>query len=91
MSYKNAAQIFPPELLREVQKYIDGDFLYVPRVTQHKRQWGTATTSKQELEIRNRQIYSDYLSGEKAGELAKKYFLSKKSIERIISQCRKRN
>ena len=91
MSYKNAAQILPPELLREVQKYIDGDFLYVPRVTNHRREWGATTTAKQELQERNLQIYSEYLSGERTERLAERYFLSKKSIERIISQCRKKN
>jgi len=89
MSYKNAAQILPPELLREVQKYIDGGFLYIPRATHQRREWGAGTTAKQELEERNMKIYYEYLHGSRAEVLAEKYFLSKKSIERIISNCKK--
>ena len=90
MSYKNAAQILPPELLREVQKYIDGGFLYIPRATHQRREWGAGTTAKRELEERNRQIYSEYIQGSKTEVLAERYFLSKKSIERIISNCKKK-
>lgn len=89
MSYKNAAQILPPELLREVQKYIDGDFLYIPRVTQHRREWGAGTTARQELEERNGKIFEAYLAGESTEDLAERFFLSRKSIERIISRFKK--
>ena len=90
MSYKNAAQILPPELLREIQKYVDGDFIYIPRSERNRREWGTGTTSRQELTERNRSIYRDHLAGIKPDKLAEKYFLSKKSIERIITRCRKK-
>ena len=89
MSYKNAAQILPTELLREIQKYVDGEFIYIPRSDRNRREWGTGTTSRQELRERNRMIYRDHLSGIKSDKLAEKYFLSKKSIERIITRCRK--
>ena len=42
------------------------------------------TQIKQELLVRNRQIYRDYLAGSKASELACKYYLSEKSIQRIL-------
>ena len=35
----NAAEILPEELLMEVQKYIDGDILYIPKVSP-KKEWG---------------------------------------------------
>ena len=89
MSYKNAAQILPSELLREIQKYVDGEFIYIPRSDQNRRQWGTGTTSRQELTERDRNIYRDHLSGIKAAEIAEKYYLSQKSIERIITRYKK--
>ncbi|MCI9176072.1 MAG: hypothetical protein HFH49_14255 [Lachnospiraceae bacterium] len=36
------------------------------------------------MQNRNRLIYRDYLSGMRVNELADEYFLSEKSIQRII-------
>ncbi|MFQ8600342.1 MAG: Mor transcription activator family protein [Oscillospiraceae bacterium] len=44
--------------------------------------------TRQELAERNRAIYADYLSGASMQELARKYFLSEKSMQRIIRQQR---
>jgi len=49
-----------------------------------KQAWGTKTQTKQELLARNQQIYKDYLAGSKTSELACKYYLSEKSIQRIL-------
>ena len=40
MSYKKATQILPQELLIKVQEYIDGEFLYIPRISDNKKNWG---------------------------------------------------
>ena len=32
MGYKKAAHILPQKLLEEVQEYVDGEFIYIPRV-----------------------------------------------------------
>ena len=45
MKYVNAAEILPERLLRELQTYIDGDVLYVPRQTS-KKEWGTVSGSR---------------------------------------------
>lgn len=89
MSYKKATHVLPQELLTKVQEYIDGEFIYIPRVSNNKKNWGTATSTRQELQDRNQQIYMDYLAGEKMECLAEKYFLSVKSIQRIIGQLKK--
>ena len=31
MSYKKAAQILPDELIRQIQQYVDGEAIYIPR------------------------------------------------------------
>ena len=36
MNYKNATQILPQELLTQIQKYIDGEFIYIPRLSENK-------------------------------------------------------
>lgn len=88
MGYKKAAQVLPKDLLAKVQKYVDGEFLYIPRAADNKKCWGEATTTRREIKERNRQIYADYVSGIKMEALAEKYYLSLKSIQRIIGQAK---
>lgn len=91
MGYKKAAHILPQELLAEVQTYIDGEFIYIPRISDHKKRWGATTATRQELKDRNKQIYADYLQGTSMEALADTYFLSVKSIQRIVGQLKKNN
>ena len=88
MGYKKAAQVLPKDLLAKVQKYVDGEFLYIPRAADNKKCWGATTTTRREIKERNRQIYADYISGIKMEALAEKYYLSLKSIQRIIGQAK---
>lgn len=90
MSYRSADQILPNELLVLVQQYVDGDYLYIPRKESKRKKWGENTTIKQELEARNTAIYEDYVFGMSMEELAEKYFLSEKSIQRVVYQKRSR-
>lgn len=82
MSYKRATHILPNDLLERVQEYVDGDFIYIPRKSGNKKEWGSNTSTRRELRQRDLQIYEDYLTGNPLQELSKKYFLSLKSIQR---------
>ncbi|KHD34958.1 histidine kinase [Clostridium acetobutylicum] len=86
MSYKKAINIIPDYLLEKVQEYVDGEFIYIPRKAENKKKWGERTSTCDELKKRNDQIYDDYLTGYSKESLAKKYFLSLKSIQRIIRE-----
>ena len=85
MRYKNATQHLPKELLEQVQQYADGEFLYIPRIKGAKKEWGARTTTRRELMARNERIYKEYLAGARADALARRYFLSIKSIQRIVA------
>ena len=89
MSYKKATQVLPQELLEQIQKYVVGEYLYIPRITENKKSWGTETSTRRELQARNQNIYEDYLGGTTVSDLAAVYFLSPKSIQRILSQMKK--
>lgn len=91
MGYKKATHVLPHDLLLKVQEYIDGEFLYIPRISDNKKSWGETTSTRQELQDRNQRIYDDYLAGKRMEFLAEKYFLSLKSIQRIIGQLKKKN
>lgn len=84
MSYKRADKILPMKLIREIQTYVDGENIYIPKIEGNRKSWGEQTTIKEELSERNRKIAEDYRSGLNVSQLAEKYFLSDKSIQRII-------
>lgn len=46
MKYKNAQDILPDKLLKELQQYISGETLYVPNV-QSKKGWGEASGARE--------------------------------------------
>lgn len=86
MSYKKAEAILPIEVIELIQNYIDGECIYIPKKDENKLSWGSNTSTKEILKKRNFNIYKDYLAGMKIKTLAEKYFLSTKSIERIVLQ-----
>ena len=86
MSYKKAKHILPLELLKEIQKYVEGESIYILRRSDRKKPRGTSAASLKYFQKRNAQIFSEYLAGESQDLLSEKYFLSLKSIQRIIRQ-----
>jgi len=88
MGYIKAEEILPAEVIELIQQYIDGKNIYIPRKQNHRQAWGKSTKIRQELFVRNEQIYRDYQKGFKVPELAEKYFLSEKSIQRIIREIK---
>ena len=84
MGYIRAEEIVPAEIIELVQQYVDGTNIYIPRKAAHRQEWGAKTRIRQELSERDRRIYEDWLSGDNASKLADKYFLSEKSIWRIL-------
>ncbi|GEN89539.1 hypothetical protein OSO01_42780 [Oceanobacillus sojae] len=60
------------------------NILIFPIKQDNKKCWGASTSTRKELKLRNTDIYNDYLSGMDTFDLAKRYYLSAKSIQRII-------
>ncbi len=89
MGYIKAEEILPVEVIQLIQQYVDGQNIYIPRKSENRSQWGSGTGIRKELHKRNQQIYNDYLAGDKISALAVRYYLSEKSIQRIISEKRK--
>ena len=85
MKYKNAAEILPPGLLREVQYHIEGELLYIPR-SDSKQEWGAVSGSKKFYSERNSQIRELFRGGKTVEELAKKFGLSSSTIKKILYQ-----
>ena len=90
MGYRKAETILPPEVVALIQQYVDGEYIYIPRREGKRKSWGETTGCRKETSERNRRLYRDYRAGMRMKELAEKYFLSIKSIQRIVTEERKR-
>mgnify|MGYP003364060446 CR=1 FL=1 len=84
VSYTNADRILPRELLDAIQQYADGVYLYIPRKAERKR----ATDSRRERLARNRELYEKHLGGAPVHKLAEEYYLSAKTIYKILASMR---
>lgn len=84
MGYRKAEEILPMEVIEIIQRYVDGENIYIPRKIDQRKEWGSSTDIRKELKDRNSSIWNDYQEGDSVKDLAFKYFLSEKSIQRII-------
>lgn len=86
MKYEKAQEVLPEELVKMIQKYVDGKYLYIPRKSENHKAWGENSGIRTSLKVRNNEIYQKYLSGATINALSEEYYLSEKSIRRIIGQ-----
>lgn len=79
MKYVNAAEILPDKLLKELQRYIEGEVLYIPKASS-KKGWGTASGSRLFYEERNKEIKRLYKAGYSIDVLMERYNLANSTI-----------
>lgn len=84
MRYEKAQNILLEEILKIIQEYIDGEYLYIPRKDENKKTWGENSGALKELDIRNRKIMCKYKEGTSVKELSGTFYLSEASIRRIL-------
>lgn len=86
MKYKNAQVILPDALVKELQNYVQGEYVYVPVEQEKQKRWGEVSGYRKELEQRNQKIKQEYQSGISINCLAEKYCLSLYAVRKIIYQ-----
>lgn len=84
MKYVNADTIFPKELLKEIQKYVNGGMVYVPRAEGLRKKWGENSGSRKYLILRNDEICQKFLNGVTIDQLSDRFGLSSDSIKKIV-------
>lgn len=89
MNYIKAQNVLPKEVLKLIQEYVDGEFIYIPRKNGNEKSWGENSGAKDSLCRRNHEIFKKYLSGRSINELVHEYYLSEQSIRRIINECKR--
>ena len=89
MDYKNATLLLPKDLLLALQEYADGEYLYIPRKAENRKRWGEGNQSRAQFTSRNREIFTAYQNGSSVDTLAEQYFLSAKTVYKILSAMKK--
>ena len=84
MKNSNIEALLPKELICELQKYVQGKSLYIPKIKDTHKKWGDTTKSKTFTSERNAEIRANFCNGSTIGELCEQYSLSPASIKKIV-------
>ncbi|GIO69106.1 CD3324 family protein [Paenibacillus sp. JTLBN-2024] len=88
MNYRNGRDVLPPSLLKELQKHIEGELIYIPKRSSERVGWGVNSGTRQMIERRNEEIYNLHCSGHSLEYLTKTFHLSVESIRKVIFKKR---
>ena len=84
MKYVNAQTVFPKSLIDEMQKYVQGELVYIPKSPANYAKWGSNTDTKKVIAQRNKDIVRAFKEGASIAELVERYFLSEETIKKIV-------
>lgn len=84
MKYMNAHVVFPKDLLREMQKYVQGEMVYIPNPEGVRKKWGENSGHREFLRQRNAEIRHQFSEGISIDQLMVQHSLSYDSIKKII-------
>lgn len=89
MKYVNAINILPENLIAEIQKYVQGETLYIPKPENAYRKWGSRSGGRKLIDDRNASINRAFKSGRSIDQLAEEHFLSIETIKKIVYSRKK--
>ena len=78
MGYRNAKDVLPPHLLEELQRYAEGESIYIPRRTPRPHSPAPFNVER-DAAIRKRRA-----AGVSVRQLAEEYYLSPQAIYKIL-------
>ncbi|OAB34026.1 CD3324 family protein [Paenibacillus glacialis] len=84
MKYVNADIIFPEELVKEIQKYIHGGMVYIPKAEGLRKKWGENSGNRKYYSHRNDEIRHEFSVGATIDQLSDQFYLSCDSIKKIV-------
>ena len=84
MKYVKAKVVFPEELLKEIQKYVQGEMVYIPNLNGTRKEWGESSGNRAYLTDRNTEIREKFQEGLSIDNLSGTFCLSIDSIKKIV-------
>ncbi|MGD6805162.1 CD3324 family protein [Rossellomorea vietnamensis] len=76
--------VLPEHLLKEIQKYVQGETIYIPKQKSSYQKWGSRSGGRKMIEERNARIKEAFKNGCRIDRLAEDYFLSPETIKKIV-------
>lgn len=83
MDYKNGTEVLPAHLLKEIQKYIEGSLIYIPKKSTRVG-WGQASGARKIIDQRNQTIVKLFRLGNTIAELSEEFHLGEETIKKIV-------
>jgi DNA-binding NarL/FixJ family response regulator len=84
MSYIKANAVLPANLIEEIQKYVQGEAIYIPKPEKDYQKWGSRSGARKALDERNLSIKDAFQKGKTISQLAEEYYLSVETIKKIV-------
>lgn len=84
MKAVKATTILPEQLIAEIQKYVQGETIYIPKAKATHHKWGTRSGGRKLLDERNTAIRCAFQRGMTIHQLAEAHFLSTETIKKIV-------
>ena len=84
MKYAKVETVLPEDLIKEIQKYIQGEYIYIPAQLEKRKKWGENSGSRILIKNRNEKICNEFKNGTTILDLAENFFLSVNSIKKIV-------
>jgi len=85
MKYINGKKVLPKPLLEQLQHYVQGELIYVPRKDNKRAGWGALNGARMMIRKRNAEICMKRETGASLQELMETYHLSEDSIRKILN------
>ena len=86
MKYINGKDVLPKQLLEQLQHYVQGKLLYVPRKENSRAGWGTLNGTRAMIRNRNREICRRYDEGATIQELMEGITCLRIAYERYLTR-----
>lgn len=83
LNYKKGTDVLPTRLLKEIQEYVEGSLVYIPKKST-RAGWGYVNGTREVIDIRNRKIMNLFEQGETIEALADRFHLGEDTIKKIV-------
>jgi len=84
MKYVKAQTVFPETLLAEIQKYVQGELVYIPKSPTNYKKWGSDTGARNAVAQRNEYLIQTFKAGTSVAQLAELCCLSEDTVRKIV-------
>ncbi|MGX1264464.1 Mor family transcriptional regulator [Rossellomorea marisflavi] len=79
-----AVKQIPDSLMRELQNYVQGQSIYIPKRKEEYDAWGSKSGGREALKRRNKSILEAFSGGESIASISERYYLSMETIKKIV-------